>query len=111
VNLKDYVRGWIIGDFEPSVLRTKILDFGVAHFVKGEKHAAHHHKRSTEYNVVVTGVHIIGDKEYRENDICIIYPNESVSYECVETGALAVVKIPTGKGDKYEDTCVDGGDR
>ena len=28
--LSDYTRGWIIGDFEPSVLRTK--DFEVAVF-------------------------------------------------------------------------------
>lgn len=102
VNLKNFTRGWIIGDFEPSVLKTKSLDFGVAHFKKGEKHPAHYHKRSTEYNIVVTGKHLIGNKEYSKGDICIIYPNESVSYECLKTGALAVVKIPTGKGDKFD---------
>jgi len=101
VNLKDFVRGWIIGDFEPNVLRTKELDFGVAFFKKGDKHDPHYHKICTEYIIVVSGRHIIGETEYGKGDICIIKPYEHFRYECVKTGAVAVVKVPTGKGDKY----------
>jgi len=101
MKLKEYVRGWIIGDFEPSVLKTKALDFGVTFFNKGDIHEPHYHKLCTEYIVIVSGRHIIGDKEYKKGDICIIKPFERFRYECVKTGAVAVVKVPTGKGDKY----------
>lgn len=104
MNLNEFVRGWIIGDFEPSVLRTKDLDFGVEFFRKGDKHLPHYHKICTEYVIIVSGEHILGEKAYKKGDICIIRPYESFNYECVKTGAVAVVKVPTGKGDKYEDT-------
>ena len=103
MNLRDFIKGWIVGDFEPNVLRTKDFDFGVVHFYKGEEHVSHYHKISTEYNVVVTGRHRIGDKEYGPGDICIVRPMERSGYKCLQSGALAVLKVPTGKGDKYAD--------
>ena len=103
MNLTDYVRGWILGDFDPSVLKTKELDFGVMFYGTGENHEPHYHKICTEYIVIVSGRHIIGEKEYRKGDICIIKPMESTRYRCIESGALAVVKVPSGKGDKYND--------
>ena len=106
MNLNDYVRGWIIGDFNPSVLKTKELDFGVMFYEAGEEHKPHYHKTCTEYIVFVSGRHRITGaitKEYSKGDICIIEPYEKTGYKCLESGALAVVKVPSGKGDKYED--------
>ena len=36
--LSDYTRGWIIGDFEPSILRTKDFEVAVFNHLKGEKY-------------------------------------------------------------------------
>lgn len=100
-NLKNYVRGWIVGDFDPSVLKTKELDFGVMYYDVGEEHPPHYHKICTEYIVIVGGKHRIGNKDYIKGDICIIKPYEKTGYKCLRSGSLAVVKVPSGKGDKY----------
>ena len=41
-------RGWFIGDFEPSVLKTKDFEVGVLVHPKGEKWPAHFHPVCTE---------------------------------------------------------------
>ena len=103
MNIKDFNKGWFIGDFEPSVFRTKEFDVGIKHCKKGDKNPVHHHKSSTEYTVIAGGEHQIGNILYKNGDICIIRPNESKGYECLESGAIVVVKVPSGKGDKYAD--------
>lgn len=101
MNLKDFTRGWLVGDFEPSILRTGLLDLAVATYTKGDNNPVHYHKRCTEYNIIISGKHVIGDKEYSEGDICVVEPNEATGHECLETGTVIVIKIPSGKGDKY----------
>ena len=57
--LLDYTRGWIIGDFEPSILRTKDFEVAVFNHAKGEKWPSHYHKEAVEYNVLVLSlIHI-----------------------------------------------------
>ena len=55
LKLKDYVRGWIIGDITPAVLQTKAFEFCVKGYKAGDSEAAHVHKVATEISVVVTG--------------------------------------------------------
>ena len=43
--LSDYTRGWIIGDFEPSIFRTKDFEVAVLNHKKDEKWIAHYHKK------------------------------------------------------------------
>ena len=42
--LSDFHRGWIIGDFQPSVLRTPDFEVGVMYHPKGEIWPAHTHQ-------------------------------------------------------------------
>ena len=49
--ITDYVRGWFIGNFEPSLLKTPHFEVGVLNHKKGEYWAPHYHKESIEYNV------------------------------------------------------------
>ena len=37
--LKNFTRGWLIGDFEPTILATKDFEFMVRHYKKGDKAA------------------------------------------------------------------------
>ena len=54
LKLKDFTRGWIIGDFDPTVLRTKAFEFAVKDYKVGDAEPAHLHKIATEITVVVT---------------------------------------------------------
>ena len=46
-------RGWFIGDFEPSVLKTKEFEVGLLTHKKGEVWPEHYHIIASEYNVLI----------------------------------------------------------
>ncbi len=100
-NLKDYVRGWIVGDFEPSILKTKDFEFMVHYYKKGEKEAKHLHKLADEITVIVSGEFKMNGEILLKGDVIHLIPNTAVDFECLEDGATAVVKTPSVKGDKY----------
>ena len=44
-NLKDMVKGWFIGNFEPSLLMTNDCEVAVKYYKKGDSEIAHFHIR------------------------------------------------------------------
>jgi hypothetical protein len=100
--LKDYVRGWFIGDFEPSVLRTKDFEVGVLKHTKGEKWPAHYHKNSVEYNVLVNGKMIIQGKELNSGDVFVFEKGQIADPVFLEDCTVVVVKVPSIPNDKFE---------
>lgn len=100
--LSNMFRGWFIGDFEPSVLRTKDFEVGVLSHKKGEFWPEHHHKICTEINVLLEGNMTINGIHIRVGDIFVIYPNESSAPVFLEDCKVLCVKTPSVIGDKYE---------
>lgn len=99
--LSSFVRGWIIGDFEPSLIKTKHFEIGILKHAKGEVWPSHFHKVATEYNVLVEGRMSFGDQILSPGDIFIFSPGEiaepTFSMDCV----VLCIKIPSLPGDKY----------
>jgi len=100
--LSDMWRGWFIGDFEPSVLRTKDFEVGVLTHLKGEQWPKHYHKIATEYNVLIKGSMRIADKLLEPGDIFWFDPTEPADPEFLEDCTVVCVKTPSIIGDKYE---------
>jgi len=100
--LKDYVRGWFIGNFEPSVLKTKDFEVGVLKHTQGEKWLAHYHKSSVEYNVLVNGKMIIQGKELNSGDVFVFEKGEVADPIFLEDCTVVVVKVPSIPNDKFE---------
>lgn len=100
--LKDYHRGWIIGDFDPSILRTKDFEIGVLFHPKGEVWPAHYHKDSVEYNVLIIGKMIIQGKEINSGDVFVFEKNEVADPVFLEDCTVLCVKVPSIPADKYE---------
>jgi quercetin dioxygenase-like cupin family protein len=98
--IDDMTRGWFIGDFEPSVLRTKDFEVGVLTHNKGEDWPAHYHEFSTEYNLLLKGKMTIQKQELNEGDIFIIEKNEIANPIFLEDCKILVVKTPSVIGDK-----------
>lgn len=99
--LADFIRGWLIGDFEPAVLKTKDFEFAVKFYKKGDKEEKHTHKVASELTVIVSGEFRMNDKIYQLGEVIWLEPNYMADFECLKAGATAVVKIPSIKGDKY----------
>jgi hypothetical protein len=102
MNLNDYIKGWLIGDFEPSLIKTKDLEVGIKRYKTGDKDKNHYHKLTTEYTVVLRGVVKMLDKIWKENDIIIVKPNTENKFECIEDACVLVIKTPSLTGDKYD---------
>jgi quercetin dioxygenase-like cupin family protein len=100
--ISDYVRGWFIGDFEPTVLRTKDFEVGVLTHKKGEQWPSHYHKDSVEYNVLVKGRMIVQQKELSDGDVFVFEKGEIADPVFLEDCTVVCVKVPSIPSDKFE---------
>ena len=101
INLKSMVKGWFIGDFEPTVLKTKDFEVAVKYYKKGDSEETHVHKIATEITVVISGRVRMSDHVFSEGDIVTIEPGEYTDFVALEDAATVCVKSPSVKGDKY----------
>jgi quercetin dioxygenase-like cupin family protein len=99
--ITDYFRGWFIGDFENSILRTKDFEVGLLTHKKGEVWPAHYHKEAIEYNVLVKGKMLIKDKELSDGDVFIFEKGEVADPIFLEDCTVVCVKVPSIPTDKY----------
>jgi len=100
--ITDYVRGWFIGDFEPTVLRTKDFEVGVLTHYKGEKWPSHYHKDSIEYNVLVSGKMTVQGKELNSGDVFVFEKGEIADPVFLENCIIVCAKVPSLPQDKFE---------
>jgi quercetin dioxygenase-like cupin family protein len=100
--ITDYVRGWFIGNFEPTLLKTPDFEVGLLTHKKGEYWAAHYHKQSIEYNVLISGKMVVQGKELNSGDVFVFQKGEVADPIFLEDCTLVVVKVPSIPSDKFE---------
>jgi quercetin dioxygenase-like cupin family protein len=95
-------KGWFIGNFEPSLLKTDQFEIACKYYQKGDYEDSHVHKIGTEYTVIAQGTVEMNGIQYKKGDIIIIEPNEYTDFKVLEDNTITiVVKVPCVKGDKY----------
>jgi quercetin dioxygenase-like cupin family protein len=99
--LSNMTRGWFIGDFEPSVLKTKDFEVGILTHKKGEEWPKHYHKIATEYTVLLSGSMTICGELIEAGTIFVLEPGEVADPVFHEDCTVIVVKSPSVIGDKY----------
>lgn len=99
--ITDYFRGWFIGDFENSLLRTKDFEVALLTHKKGEVWPAHYHKEATEYNVLVKGKMLTCGKELNDGDVFVFEKGEVADPIFLEDCTVVCVKVPSIPTDKY----------
>ena len=100
-NLKNMIKGWFIGKFEPTLLDTDLFEVAVKRYKEGDSEERHTHKIATEFTVIISGNVIMDGNEYGEDDIIVIEPNQSTDFKCLTDVVTLVVKTPSIKDDKY----------
>jgi quercetin dioxygenase-like cupin family protein len=100
-NLKDFTKGWFIGQFDPSILQTDNFEVAVKEYESGTIEDAHYHKEAVEFTIVLDGKIKMNGSEYGPNDIIEIERGESNVFESITDSRLLVIKTPSVKGDKY----------
>jgi hypothetical protein len=99
--LEDMVRGWFVGDFEPTCLKTQSCEVACRRYRKDDFEARHLHKAATEISVVVEGSVEMNGVIYKEGDIIVMHPGEATDFRALEDAVNVVVKIPSARNDKY----------
>jgi len=99
--LNEMFKGWIIGNFEPSLYKTDDFEVAVKDYKAGDKDEKHYHKIATEITIVSKGMVLMNGVTYNEGDIITIEPGEVADFEAVSDATTTVIKIPCVKGDKY----------
>jgi len=99
--LDKMTKGWFVGNFEPSIYKSKHVEVAVKKYSKGDAESRHYHRVATEITVVVAGKVLMNNKEYLANDIITVEPNESTDFLALEDAVTTVVKIPCVPNDKY----------
>lgn len=99
--LKDFTKGWIVGDFSPNIIQTNSFEFAVKEYSKGDKEEMHFHKIAKEITVVVSGKIKMNESLLEKGDIILIQPGESFKFEALEDCITVVVKTPSCKNDKF----------
>ena len=100
-NVKDYIKGWFIGDFEPTILRSKDFEIAIKEYEAGTIEDEHYHKEAVEYTIVLDGTIKMSGVEYGRHDIIEIEKMETNVFESITDSRLLVVKTPSVNGDKY----------
>jgi len=99
--LNDMVKGWFVGNFEPTLIKTNDVEVAVKTYTKGDFEETHYHKIATEITVIVTGQVKMNNIIYIKGQIIVIEPNESTDFEALEDTVCTVVKYPGVSNDKY----------
>jgi hypothetical protein len=100
-SLKDMVGGWIVGDFEPTCLKTSACEVACKHYEAGAAEAAHVHRVATEVTLVAAGLVSMNGRTFRAGDIIVLEPGEATDFRALEKTTTVVVKMPSVLGDKY----------
>jgi quercetin dioxygenase-like cupin family protein len=99
-SLTDFIGGWFIGNFSPSLLKTNDVEVAVKHYKPGDYDNEHYHKIGTEYTVIVKGRVRMSGNEYSEGDVLTIPPLEPTDFLAITETTTVVVKIPGASNDK-----------
>ena len=99
--LKDFKRGWLVGDFEPVLFNSKDIEIAVQEYKAGDKEAPHYHAKAIEYNLILEGLVTFNGDEFNKDEICIINKNDVSDFRAITDAKVLVIKTPSVIGDKY----------
>ena len=100
-SLDQMTKGWFVGDFEPTSLRTQAAEVAVKKYFSGEKEDAHIHRVATEITLILSGEVKMAEHHLVAGDIIVLKPGESTDFIALVDAVTVVVKVPSVAGDKY----------
>jgi hypothetical protein len=101
IDLECYTRGWLIGDFVPSIERQTEFEVGCLSHSQHSFWNYHYHKESVEINYLLRGKMLINNVEYNKSDVFIINKNVISCPLFLEDSEVICIKLPSIPKDKY----------
>ena len=100
-NLLEFTGGWVVGDFIPSILRTKDAEVAIKRYKAHDSESDHTHKIADEITIVVDGIVRMNGIILTQNSIVHIKAGESADFQALTNATTCVIKLPSVIGDKY----------
>lgn len=100
MNVDDFVKGWLVGDFNPVLFNSDSVEVGLKYYKAGDYEQTHVHDVITEYTIVVYGSVRMKGSEFGPRSIIKIEPGESTDFLSIEDSATLVIKTPSIPSDK-----------
>lgn len=97
----EMVKGWFVGDFNPTAFGTKDCEVSLKRYKAGDYDERHLHKVATEVTLIVSGVVEMNGKKYSEGKVIVMDPGEATDFRAITDVVNVVVKVPSVKGDKF----------
>ncbi len=95
------VKGWFVGNFNPTVLSTNDVEVAVKKYKAGDYESSHYHKVATEITVITDGQVKMNGVTYCSGSIIVIEPNQATDFLALTDVTTTVVKYPGVNDDKY----------
>ncbi len=100
LRLSEFIGGWFVGDFEPTIFQNEHVEVGVKFFQSGDTEKSHKQILATEITIVNEGIVRIEEFTLQSGDILVIHPGEYADFEALTNGSLTCVKFPSIPSDK-----------
>jgi hypothetical protein len=97
---EQFICGWFIGDFTPSVIRTTAYEAGYKLHAAGEKWPVHYHEHMDEINFLLEGEMVIQGKTLIGPCVFLLERNEIADPIFVTDCKIFIIKTPSVPGDK-----------
>lgn len=99
--LDDMFRGWFIGNFAPTVIKTTNCEVAIKKYKSGSYEEKHFHKIATEITVIIKGKVKMFGQIFEEGTIIEVEPGDITDFTALTDVETVVVKIPGANNDKY----------
>ena len=94
-------RGWLVGNFEPSILKTDLFEVAYMRHKKDEYWPPHTHNQVNEYNVLIHGKMKINNEFLEEGSVFIIPKGMLTHPRFLEDCEVLCIKVPSVPSDKF----------
>ena len=100
-NLDEMIKGWFVGNFNPTAYETSACEVAIKKYVAGDFELSHFHKVADEITVIVSGRVRMNGCEYEAGNILVIKAGEATDFLAIEDTLSVVIKTPGALNDKY----------
>ena len=101
IHINNFVKGWLVGNFEPTLLKTEDIEVGLQSYNAGDEEPQHYHKVGTEISLVVTGSAMFNNCLLTAGEGVVIKPKKSNIFKAITDCKVLVIKYPSNTADKY----------
>ncbi len=100
-SFEHFSRGWIVGDFEPAIIRSTDIEVGIKSYRAGDREEKHEHRVVREWTFVVSGCVQMNATRVSKGEFVEVQPGVAADFLALEDSITLVIKAPSIPHDKY----------